>query len=591
MQRDNSEGSTPKPEDILRADRDRFVALAFCASDILIELDAALRVVYVAGATVGTLGAVPQALIGRSFLDIVAEPDRDWAKSLLAAAVGGERIRDVRIRLQSGSREPAPLALVGYHMPDLGRYYLALHIPGGQAQGTPVPGTGRLTPSGLPDGPALADSAGTRLKALGPAAKAYKLTMLRLDGLIELEERLESETSARLLKSVGEIVREASLGGDTAGQFDTRTFGFVHAISADTAALTERVRAAARSVDPDGEGIHPIAAQLDLDLDLDGMSRDDAARACLYVFDRFVSQGDDFQLTSLSAGLSALINDTVDRVQEFRTVVRDHRFRMVFQPVVDLVTRQIQHYEALARFDDFGPTADGPYQTITFAERSGLICDFDLAMCAKVLRWLEDERAAGLDHRVAVNISGRSIGSPAFVDGLHRQLREHPSLRGNVLFEITESARIPNLEAVAQVVRGLRDAGHKVCLDDFGAGASAFSYLRALDVDVVKIDGIYVRDALKMGKGKSFLKAMAGLCNDLGIVTVAEMIENANAVTFLRACGVAYGQGYLFGRPSEDISVFDPRRRAPVKPVPLGKRVVGRSRLGSSGSHSASRED
>jgi EAL domain-containing protein (putative c-di-GMP-specific phosphodiesterase class I) len=131
----------------------------------------------------------------------------------------------------------------------------------------------------------------------------------------------------------------------------------------------------------------------------------------------------------------------------------------------------------------------------------------------------------------------------------------------------------------------LRDAGHKVCLDDFGAGASAFQYLRALDVDVVKIDGIYVRDALKMGKGKSFLKAMAGLCNDLGIVTVAEMIENANAVTFLRACGVAYGQGYLFGRPSEDISVFDPRRRTATSTqrVPLGKRVVGRSKLSASG--------
>src|SRR5689334_17290222 len=112
MQRDSSEGSAPRAEDILRAERDRFVALAFCASDILIELDAALRVIYVAGATVGTLGAAPQTLVGRSFLDLVAEPDRDWAKGLLAAAVGGERIRDVRIRLQSGSREPAPLALV-----------------------------------------------------------------------------------------------------------------------------------------------------------------------------------------------------------------------------------------------------------------------------------------------------------------------------------------------------------------------------------------------------------------------------------------------------------------------------------------------
>jgi EAL domain-containing protein (putative c-di-GMP-specific phosphodiesterase class I) len=119
---------------------------------------------------------------------------------------------------------------------------------------------------------------------------------------------------------------------------------------------------------------------------------------------------------------------------------------------------------------------------------------------------------------------------------------------------------------VSHVVRGLRDAGHKVCLDDFGAGASAFHYLRALEVDVVKIDGVYVRDALKTGKGQAFLKAMTGLCNDLGIATVAEMVESTNALAFLRACGVAYGQGYLFGRPSEDIRDFS-RPRPPQEIV------------------------
>jgi EAL domain-containing protein (putative c-di-GMP-specific phosphodiesterase class I) len=136
------------------------------------------------------------------------------------------------------------------------------------------------------------------------------------------------------------------------------------------------------------------------------------------------------------------------------------------------------------------------------------------------------------------------------------------------------------LDAVSNVVRGLRKAGHKVCLDDFGAGASAFQYLRALEVDVVKIDGIYVRDALKTGKGQSFLKAMAGLCNDLGIATVAEMVENTNALAFLRACGVAYGQGYLFGRPSENIRDFSrikPPREVSGPSIPLDKRIVGRS--------------
>jgi EAL domain-containing protein (putative c-di-GMP-specific phosphodiesterase class I) len=406
--------------------------------------------------------------------------------------------------------------------------------------------------------------------------------LLRLDGLAELGERLETDTGTELLKSVGELVRSVSLGGDSAGQLDAESFGLVHAASADTAELVERVRAVTRKMDPHGHGVRPQTAVLDLDLE--GMSRDDAARACLYVFDRFVTQGDsEFVMTSLSAGLSGLINDTVDRVQEFRTIVRESRFRMMFQPIVDLATRQIQHFEVLARFDGFGAPECEPYEAITFAERTGLICDFDLAMTAKVLNWLKAERAAGADHHVAVNVSGRSISSPVFVEALHRLLRDNPSARDNLLFEITESARIQNLEEVSNVVRGLRAAGHKVCLDDFGAGASAFHYLRALDVDVVKIDGVYVRDALRAEKGQSFLKAMAGLCNDLGILTVAEMVENANAVSFLRVCGVAYGQGYLFGYPNEDIGAFATNRREPppavpqTPTVPLSKRVVGRS--------------
>ena len=158
---------------------------------------------------------------------------------------------------------------------------------------------------------------------------------------------------------------------------------------------------------------------------------------------------------------------------------------------------------------------------------------------------------------VAVNLSGNSIGSPAFVRALQELLAKHEELRDKILFEITESAKIADLEAVNRSVQSLRQAGHKVCLDDFGAGAAAFQYLRALDVDVVKIDGAYVRDALSTGKGRAFLKAMAGLCNDLGIATVAEMVEEEDCLGFLRQCGIAFGQGYLFGRPNADITTFD----------------------------------
>jgi EAL domain-containing protein (putative c-di-GMP-specific phosphodiesterase class I)/GGDEF domain-containing protein len=566
-----------RADDGLRAERDRFVALAFCASDILIELDQSRTIVFAAGATAALLGVLPEKLVGRLFLDLVTAADREWVGEALRASGGGERIRNVSLRLEGTNGETPPMALVGYQIPDMGdRYYLSLQVSGVDAQALRKPASLAVTSSGLPDGQAFAEVVGARLVRLGSAAEMHKLTLMRLDGLVQLEDRLEKETRARLLSEVAGLMRTASLGGDSAGQLDAESFGLIHTTSFDTKALADQVRALARALDPDGEGVQPTTAMLDLDPQ--GMNGDEAAKACLYVFDRYVANRDtELSIKSLSAGLSSLIGDTVDRVQAFRGIVRDARFNMVFQPVVDLASRRTHHFEVLARFTDFGQPDDGTYQVITFAERTGLICDFDLAMCTKVLTWLDGEHAAGHDHHVAVNLSGRSIGSPAFVEALHRLLARHPSLRSNLLFEITESARIQDLDAVSNVVRGLRHAGHKVCLDDFGAGASAFHYLRAIEVDVVKIDGIYVRDALKTGKGQSFLKAMAGLCNDLGIATVAEMVESTNALAFLRACGVAYGQGYLFGRPSDNIRDFSrpkPPQEIAASPIVRDRRTV-----------------
>src|SRR5690606_37979167 len=156
------------------------------------------------------------------------------------------------------------------------------------------------------------------------------------------------------------------------------------------------------------------------------------------------------------------------------------------------------------------------------------------AMCGRVLDWLEHAGRQGQRYKVAVNLSGTSIASRPFVAALHRPLRSHPNAAESLIFEITESAKTRNLAAVNATIQSLRRAGHKVCLDDFGAGAAAFQYLRELEVDVVKIDGAYVRGALRTEKSMAFLRAMAGLCHDLGITTVAEMVEDRRSLQFLR---------------------------------------------------------
>lgn len=580
------------PTAALRAERDRFVALAFAAADLLLELDSEQRVVFASGATAPFVGLAPQALNGKSFLDFVAAADRSMMREVLAQGARGKRMRNIVLRLQSvgddGQATPsAPLALLGYRLPDMGgRYFLSLRAGGHEPRlgdDDPVPlVTGG--DSGLSNPRSFAALAGERLGAAGAVAvdergKSYSLTLLRFLGLNELRRRLERDARGQLVAAIGGGLRALAVNGDLAGQFDGENFGLIHPKDADLAEFERSIVEMARRLDP--QYVAPVAsakkpakkapppvggvmvARAVVEMDVANMGQPEQVKALTHIVNRFTDgRLDDFKIASASAGLSAMIGETVHKLAEFRSVISDADFAMAFQPIVALTNRKIHHFEVLARFPKFGDRLT-PYEAITFAEQTGLICDFDLAMCAKALAWLEERRVEGKAYMLAVNLSGSSIGTPSFVKALHKLLQHHDAVRRLVAFEITESARIGNLRGVNAIVKGLRAEGHKVCLDDFGAGASAFHYLRALDVDVVKIDGIYVRDAFKNSKGAAFLKAMASLCTDLGIATVAEMVEDESNLAFLRQCGVDYGQGWLFGKPSFDIGDFDAKAGTP----------------------------
>lgn len=590
------------PNTALRAERDRFVALAFAAADLLLELDGEQHVAFAAGATAAFVGLAPQALAGKSFLDLVAAADRPMMREVLAQCARGKRIRNVVVRLRGtgdeGAPPSAPLCLIGYRLPDMtqgmgGRYYLSLRAGGHEPRlgdDDPVPLVSGGD-SGLCNSRSFAALASERLGAAGAIAvdeggKSYTLTLLRFTGLNELRRRLDRDARGQLVAAIGGGLRALAVNGDLAGQFDGENFGLIHPKDADIPGFERMIVNLSRQMDPQclpkasavGKkapakkpgalaGGVTVAHAL-VEMDVSGMGQPEQVKAMTFIVNRFTdNRVGDFKIVSASAGLSAMIGETVHKLAEFRSVVVEGDFAMAFQPIVALDDRKIHHFEVLARFPKFGNRLT-PYEAITFAEQTGLICDFDLAMCSKALAWLEAQRAEGRTHMIAVNLSGSSLSLPSFVKALHKLLQRHEGVRRQVLFEVTESARIADLRGVNAIVKGLRAEGHKVCLDDFGSGAAAFHYLRALDVDVVKIDGIYVRDASKTSKGGAFLKAMAGLCNDLGIATVAEMVEDEANLAFLRQCGVDYGQGWLFGKPSLDIEeFFAPPKTLPATPT------------------------
>src|SRR5262249_3601947 len=129
-------------------------------------------------------------------------------------------------------------------------------------------------------------------------------------------------------------------------------------------------------------------------------------------------------------------------------------------------------------------------------------------------------------------------------------LLEGTDMEERLLFEITESTRMRDLAVANDAIQRLRSRGYQVGLDDFGAGAASFPYLQALTVDFVKIDGAYVRGVLTDPRNALILKSMCTLCRDMGIYTIAEMVETRAQLERLREVGVDCGQGYLFGRPA-----------------------------------------
>jgi len=273
-------------------------------------------------------------------------------------------------------------------------------------------------------------------------------------------------------------------------------------------------------------------------------------RALVYAINLFVERrGEAVSIAALSAALGGLYDEAVGRIDRLKEMIAERSFSLAFQPIIRMSDRTRHHFEALVRL---GPDLS-PGEAIGFAERVGLIEAFDLAIFERVTEVLY--RHPGV--RVAVNLSGRSLESPAFAASLEGALNGHAALAGRLLFEVTETAEIRKLEQVNRVAQRLRQSGFHVCLDDFGAGTNSFHYLRALAVDMVKIDGVYIRNALEEPTDRTFLRAMVGLCRDLGVATVAEMIETEEQATLIRELGVTFGQGYLFGRPCPEAQAFD----------------------------------
>jgi EAL domain-containing protein (putative c-di-GMP-specific phosphodiesterase class I) len=242
--------------------------------------------------------------------------------------------------------------------------------------------------------------------------------------------------------------------------------------------------------------------------------------------------------------------DDIELVGYVRSAIDRGRLTLVAQPIV--ATRppaRRPYYEVLVRLLDDTGRLVSPAEFLSAAERYQLMEELDRWVVTEALRLAATVPAGTGAPRLAINLSGHSLGSerfPAFIQERIEQSRVPPDL---LCFEITESVAVANMQRAQQLMHGLRRLGCHLSLDDFGTGLSSFAYLKLFPIDTLKIDGSFIRDVARNAVSQSMVAAIAEVARVMQLETVAEFVEDEPTLALLGRLGITWAQGYHLGQP------------------------------------------
>lgn len=250
---------------------------------------------------------------------------------------------------------------------------------------------------------------------------------------------------------------------------------------------------------------------------------------------------------------SGSIRSTHKRVhmaKKLREVLEEDRLVLYSQPVVRLSDRAPVHHEILVRIREEDGKITLPGQFIEVAESLGLIQEIDLTVVSKLIEFIKTRHQKEMKIRYFVNLSRVSISDRHWVKRFHRLLEDSEISPNQLVFEITETAAMSEIDVTLSFIRELKEMGSRFALDDFGAGFSSFYFLKRFDVDYLKIDGGFIRDLCSDAGNRVFVKALCDVARGLSKQVIAEWVETQETLKILLEMGSQYGQGYLFKHPA-----------------------------------------
>ncbi len=226
-----------------------------------------------------------------------------------------------------------------------------------------------------------------------------------------------------------------------------------------------------------------------------------------------------------------------------------HEFVLHYQPQLDLRTQMVTGMEALIRWDRGGKNVLRPAEFIGVAEDTRLILPIGEWAIEEACRQGQAWHSSGTGIRMAVNVSARQFQQPNVVSMIHDAVERSGFDPHFLEIEITESTAMQDPDLTAEILLDLKNLGMSIAIDDFGVGHSSLNYLKRFPIDALKIDQSFVQDITRGGNDGAIVSAVIAMGKALNIRVIAEGVETAEQLKFLREHGCYEFQGYLFSRP------------------------------------------
>ncbi len=526
----------------LKTQRDRFLAFSFASADLFIEVGESGDVTYATGASKSLTGVDHAKLKGHSWLDLFAKKDRATLISIRKRAKDAERRGPFLVRMDETLGNGREAIVTAIKMPDSDRLYLTVGFPSELM--LKMAGIARdQEEMQLLDKDAFLHAATEAFDLARSMGEGVDLTLLDIPDTGKIKSKLGDDLWNQFTASITEILSASSIDGAAIAQITEGRYSVIHDKNIDSDTLRNRISELGKEKDPDGQGFEITSKTVSADLE--SLSERETTKALIYTINEFERKGTSLNIETLNSGFKAYVSANAQKIHQFKKIIEQMNFNFDFQPIIDMRNTTLSHFEIVSRFKGEASTQEW----IIFGEDIGMAADFDMAVCERVINYLL-YKASNNRLKFAMNLSGQSIQNEQFFKTLMAKLDIYKELAQRMIFEITESTTIVELQMVNHFIQILQGKGYKVCLDDFGAGAASFQYIQQLHVDYVKIDGQYARKILSSDRDQVLVKNLSQLCRDLHIGVIAEQLEDEEQVKKMKELGIDYGQGYYFGYPA-----------------------------------------